>query len=222
MLQKIKNFLFGYKFKNENKKNERLIQQMVEIIFRGKTNEQLTLKKIEKGTCNRHMQLLNNFYVDKSGELFIKTFKEYINDIFELNSDLFQTNLKLKEINEDKSNEIKQLKETIVSYKKDTTTHLSIDYINYNDVDIEIFNTKKYKDKFLQYCELDKNDEEQLNMFNLLINEEKIYLQGIDDCIYNSKELKNKNKSLANQLEDYYLTTYGIETIKINHNESLY
>ena len=221
MFQIIKDIFNGIRFKKKNEKNEKIIQRIVEIIFRGKSNEQLTLKKIEKGTCNRHMQLLNDLHTDKTGELFLKTFKEYIDDIFDLNGYLYQDNLKLKELIKNDTNEINNLKETIRSYKKDTTNHLSIDYINYDDVDIEIFNTNKYKDKFLQYCELDKNDEEQLNMFNLLINEEKIYLQGIDDCIYYSKELKNKNKSLANQLEDYYLTTYGIETIKINHDENL-
>lgn len=221
MFQIIKDIFNGIHFKKENEKNEKIIQRIVEIIFRGKSNEQLTLKKIEKGTCNRHMQLLNDLHIDKTGELFLKTFKEYIDDIFDLNGYLYQDNLKLKELIKNDINEINNLKETIRSYKKDTTNHLSIDYINYDDIDIEIFNTNKYKDKFLQYCELDKNDEEQLNMFNLLINEEKIYLQGIDDCIYYSKELKNKNKSLANQLEDYYLTTYGIETIKINHDENL-
>ena len=54
LFQIIKDIFNGIHFKKENEKNEKIIQRIVEIIFRGKSNEQLTLKKIEKTSLNSY------------------------------------------------------------------------------------------------------------------------------------------------------------------------
>lgn len=85
----------------------------------------------------------------------------------------------------------------------------NINYKTYEnkDIDIKKFKTKNYKSLFEHFIweNSDYSLEEQLKIYNELLEKDSIYYDAIKDSINYCKELKNKSKALYKQLNEYFL-----------------
>lgn len=86
----------------------------------------------------------------------------------------------------------------------------------YFAIDKDLFVTNEYLLKFQKY-ESDNNcsEEQLLQIFNKLINYEKLYVKGLQSSIFYCKNLKTKNKAMYKQIHEYFFTESGRNEIKL-------
>ena len=204
MINKLKHMLKGDKYYNEF-----TIQQNKYLYMRHLMNNTIRYlsDKLKHDSINDHSlpDITARFFAfcnnDISHDEFLKDYKKCIESIFK------QLEEKNKVINL-RDNTIKALEKEIVLMNNKNN--------KYSEIDIDEFLTNTYKSKYLESTIYSKRSKKQLlNIFNKLLNEEKIYVKGLYDALYYSKKLKTKSKSLYKQLHCYYLTEKGKAEIQI-------
>ena len=201
-------------------KEKSLALRLVEIIFKNRSLIDLvSINSSNQNSFENRYEELEYLYLNDSEHKFVALFTRYIWDIFELMNSMRKENeVVYADLNE-KIEENKKLKEANLKFKQNKIGYVT-DYIEDTSVDVNKFNTLKYKSAYIAYeAEESHSDIERLDKFNELLNKEKIYLDGIVDCIDYCMNKKNKHSSIDKQLRKYLLTEYGCESVNMIINE---
>lgn len=131
----------------------------------------------------------------------------------EIESKLEQEKERLKSLNETIESLIKEnsdLSDELMFCKKELTKSLT-NYIEESTVDIDKFMTSTYKDMFNSILLQNSfSDVELKDKYNLLLNQEKVYLDACIDILNYCKYDKNRSCSIEKQLEKKFLTNCGL------------
>lgn len=103
---------------------------------------------------------------------------------------------------------------TEVTYCKKELTKSLTDYIEEAEVDINRFMTTTYKDRFNTILLQNSfSDVELKDKYNLLLNQERMYLEACIDVLNYCKYDKNRSTSIEKQLEKKFLTDIGLKYV---------
>lgn len=110
-----------------------------------------------------------------------------------------------------------------VTYCKKELTKSLTDYIEEAEVDINRFMTTTYRDRFNAILLQNSFSGVELkDKYNLLLNQERMYLEACIDILNYCKYDKNRSVSIEKQIENKFLTDIGLKYIndvrEINDN----
>ena len=124
--------------------------------------------------------------------------KNYNFEINKLNSELVDSNKKNKAL----ENSLEICKKQINEYKSN--------YIESKEANIDNFYTNEYKTQFETFLKKKTlTDDEILQKYNKLYNDESIYFEGIVSCIDFIKTKRKPKVSIEKQILNYILTNAG-------------
>lgn len=132
-----------------------------------------------------------------------KEIEELLNKEKERSSSLNNTIISIIKENEALRNEL--------TYCKKELTKSLTDYIEESNVDIDKFMTSTYRDRFNSILLQNSfSDVELKDKYNLLLNQEKMYLEACIDVLNYCKYDKHRSLSIEKQLEKKFLTAGGL------------
>ena len=101
-----------------------------------------------------------------------------------------------------------------VAYFKEELTKSLANYIEEAEVDINKFMTTTYQDRFhTALLQNSFSDVELKDKYNLLLNQERMYLEACIDILNYCKYDKNRSTSIEKQLEKKFLTDIGLKYV---------
>ena len=145
--------------------------------------------------------------------------KEFKNQILKLENELkdYRTLVYELESNERNLKSYVQKLETQLNDKNSCDCEQSVDEQNEQletIIDVNKFITHQYASGFNAAMDFCNSDKERLRVFNNYLNDEKIYVSAIVECLKFIMYKKNNKEAIAKQLKKYLLTKHGKEIIE--------